>query len=114
MHCHNLRSILKKNVFSILPPIFNYLIPKVVCFHFFIFITFPSIPFMCLQDRIFSLSPDGPLAHFFRGIGMPLSSRYNIPGLFLRAGYFFNAFDLNQQTSQSLIILTLSGAYSKN
>ena len=33
--------------------------------------------------------------------------------LFPCAGYFFNAFDWNQRTSQSLIILTLSGAYSQ-
>ena len=33
--------------------------------------------------------------------------------LFPRAGYFFNAFDGDQRNSKSLIILDLSGAYSK-
>ena len=33
--------------------------------------------------------------------------------LFPRAGNFFNAFDWNQRISKSLIILDLSGAYSK-
>ena len=33
--------------------------------------------------------------------------------LFPRAGYFFNASDWDQRTSKSLIILDLSGAYSK-
>ena len=34
--------------------------------------------------------------------------------LFPSAGYFFNAFDLDQRTSKKLIILPVSGAYSKS